>query len=127
MITRISADQWMAEWKSPDVINPMHRCICVLPFSVSEIEVQYGLSFEGFDGDGLGECFGETIAINHLLFWLQGSFSRDSKEMGIAVFIKQTKTNPTIYLNAICQAFNIKEKDLQDVNRDWLAEWSVSG
>lgn len=122
MVTKISTEQWMAEWKSQDIINPMQRCICVLPFSVNEIEEKYGLSFEYFDGDGLGECFGESIAINHFLFWLQGSISRESKEMGISVFIKQTKTNPVVYLNAICKAFSIKEQDLQDVNREWLAE-----
>lgn len=105
----------MTEWDSVDDKESVP--LCELPFSVNEIERLFNTQLLTHSGEGLGDCYGDPVEIDGLLFWMQGYMDKDCKDPAVHLLVKRTKTPLKTYLDTACKFFGVKAEDLRYVNK----------
>lgn len=114
MITQITEEEWF------NVANKRFHCfhMCSFPFSVSEIEEKFGLTFFEYEEDGLGTHYGCYISIEDKMFYILGLLSKNFKDYGVTVVIKEFEVDKLNFLECICSEFGIGGADLLWLNTD---------
>ncbi|WP_144394243.1 hypothetical protein [Pleionea sediminis] len=89
--------------------------LCVIQCSVQELEEKYDLNFNEYVEDGLGTCFSCYVKINECFYSFLDCFSKESKDIGVSVYIRSFESNPESCLNLLYSAMDISSNDLTDV------------
>ena len=100
--------------------------LCVIPYSVKQLEESFKLKFDQYVEAGLGDCFAAYVNICKTKYFLMGCVSRESMELGISVYIRSFERTPSISLEQICRFFKIDKEKLEDIMPSLSGpKWSV--
>ena len=120
MMKKISLEDWNKEWDSVDDKESVP--LCELPFSVNEIERLFNIQLLTHSCEGLGDCYGDPVEIDGLLYWMQGYMDKDCKDPAVHLLVKRTKTPLKTYLDTACKFFGVKAKELRYVAEQIIKE-----
>lgn len=107
------------------------EALCILPFSVQELENIIHHQFFEYIEDGLGLLYGIFLNIDDAYIFCKGLSLKDfeienRQNRGVTVYIRSYEPNPKKVLSIICNFFHLKENELLWItDKDFTIRWEV--
>jgi len=95
-----------------------YEFLCELPYSVQEVCDRFGIKFEEYLEDGLGECFAAIVQVEDSLYFLRGFGDMAQKEIGVCVNMPGDHPDPQLGLEQVAANFEASIPDMAHICED---------